>query len=59
MRSKNLPGARRTGRTSGTCPVSGCKHPVLLHDVDEIPGVRVERCTVQDCPCSGLVAVDQ
>jgi hypothetical protein len=51
--SKNLPGGRRTGRNARTCPVSRCKHPVLLHDVDEIDWPRIERCTVQDCDCSG------
>jgi hypothetical protein len=54
--STNLPGGRRSfTRASTTCPVGGCPHALVLHDVDEIPWPRIERCTVQDCGCSGLV----
>lgn len=52
--SNDLPGGRRTFRRAyPTCPVGLCPHPVLVHDVDETPGPRIERCTVQDCKCSG------
>lgn len=38
-----------------SCPVDRCPHPVYLHDIDEIDWPRIERCTVADCGCSGLV----
>ncbi len=51
-----FPGAPKTGgRIYDSCPTGLCPHPRFLHDVDEIPGVRIERCTVPDCRCSGLV----
>ncbi len=54
--SKHLPGGRRGyNHRSVTCPLGLCKHPVLVHDIDETPGVRIERCTVADCECNGLV----
>lgn len=56
--SSDLPGGRRTfRRASTTCPVGACPHPVLVHDVIEIPGPRIEHCTVQDCDCSGVTAI--
>lgn len=42
-------------RESTTCPVGGCPHPRWWHDVDEIPWPRIERCTIADCRCSGVV----
>jgi hypothetical protein len=42
-------------RISTTCPTGGCDHALFWHDVDEIPWPRIERCTVADCRCSGLV----
>lgn len=45
----------RQRRPSPSCPVGACPHPVVLHDIDETPGDRVERCTVADCGCSGVV----
>lgn len=41
-----------------TCPVGGCVHSRVLHDVDEIPWPRIERCTVADCGCSGIVELE-
>jgi hypothetical protein len=37
-----------------TCPLQLCAHPVLHHDRDETPGPPVERCTVDDCGCTGI-----
>lgn len=53
--SPNLPGGQRGYRRHypTTCPLKLCPHPVLVHDVDEIPGPRIERCSVADCGCSG------
>lgn len=46
-----MPG-RKPWRDS--CPVGGCKHAIVHHDRDEQVGPLVERCTIQDCDCSGL-----
>lgn len=51
-----LPGPRKHGgRTFDSCPVGLCPHPRFLHEIDEVPVVRIERCTVQDCRCSELI----
>lgn len=55
--SNDLPGGRRQfTRDAGTCPVGMCPHAVVFHDVDEIAWPRIERCTVADCGCSGVVS---
>lgn len=42
-------------RASTTCPVGACTHARFWHDIDEVPGPRIERCIIDDCRCSGVV----
>lgn len=56
MSAFKLPGASKQGGTvHRSCPIDGCTHPRFLHEVDEIAWPRIERCTVQECRCSGVV----
>ncbi len=55
LNALGYPNRVRQYRPTDTCPVGACPHPIVFHDVDEVPWPRIERCTVTDCGCSGLV----